>query len=135
MDFEVRSEAYAPESRGWLRGPHGTEPGTTPSITLDLSLFTKADHYPEGFIKSGIVLGKVTATGLYGPYKSDLTDGRQTAKGLAFNSVSVRDGQTKALNALVVHAFVEPSRLPYSGAIAGALDNAARTALSLIYWD
>lgn len=134
MDFEVRSASYAPESRGWLRGPHGTEPGTTPSITLDLSLFDADDHYPDGYIKSGCVVAKVTASGLYGPYDPDGTDGRQTATGLLFNSESVRAGQTKALNAQVVHAFVDPDRLPYT-AVEGALDSAARADLPLIYWE
>jgi hypothetical protein len=29
--------------------------------TLDITLFTQAQHYPNGYIPSGTVLGKVTA--------------------------------------------------------------------------
>lgn len=134
MDFEIRSESYAPESRGWLRGPHGTEPGANPSITLDLTLFTEADHYPDGYIMSGCVVGKVTATGLWGPYDPAATDGRETARGLLFNSDSVRSGQAKSLNALFAHGFVDPDRLPYTG-VTGELDAAAKADLTLIYWD
>lgn len=134
MDFDVRSESYAPESRGWLRGPHGTEPGTNPEVVLDLALFDAEDHYPDGYIKSGCVIAKVTASGLYGPYDNAASDGRQTAKGLLFSSEIVKPGQAKALSAMVVHAFVDPDRLPYTG-VPGALDSAGRADLTLIYWD
>lgn len=134
MDFAVRTESYAPESRGWLRGPHGTEPGANPSITLDLALFDAEDHYPTGYIKSGCVVGKVTSTGFYGPYDPDASDGREDAKGLLFDSETVKPGQQRALNALYVHGFADPARLPYTG-VAGELDADARAALNLIYWD
>lgn len=135
MDFNVRSESFAPESRGWLRGPHGTEPGTMPSVTLDLTLFTQATHYPDGHIKSGCVIAQVTATKLWGPFDPDATDGRQNAKGLLFDSENVRTGQTKALNALFVHGFADATRLPYAANVVGGLSAAARAALNLIYWD
>jgi hypothetical protein len=134
MDFGVQTTTYAPEGRGWLRGPVGTEPGANPSITLDLTLFTANTHYPDGYIKSGCVLGKVTATGLYGPYDDAATDGRQTAKGLLFDSESVRTGQTKALNALFRRGDVDATRLPYTG-VAGAIDANGKTDLPLILWD
>lgn len=134
MDFAVQTTTYVPEARGWLRGPHGTEPGTNPSITLDLSLFTAGTHYPNGFIPSGCVLGKVTATGFYGPYDDAASDGRQTAKGLLFDSEAVRTGQAKAINALFVHGFVDSTRLPFTG-VTGALDANGKADLNLIYWD
>lgn len=133
MDISVHSTSWQVESRGWLWGPHGTEPGTNPSITLDLTLFTAGTHYPNGYIPSGIVLGKVTATGLYGPYDSGASDGRQTAAGLLFDSETVNTGQTKAGNALFVHGFVDPARLPLQSGT-GGISAAAKTSLSLIYW-
>lgn len=72
---------YMADSRPWLYGPHGTEPGANPNITLDISAFTPATHYPNGFIPSGTVLGKITATGLYGPYDDAAVDGTQTLAG------------------------------------------------------
>ena len=41
--------------------------GSNESITLDRSAFNLAT-FPNGFLPSGIVLAKVTATGLYVPY-------------------------------------------------------------------
>jgi hypothetical protein len=64
----VESTSYQVERRSWLLSPHGTEPGTTPSITLDVSAFTAGIHYPNGYIPSGTPLGIITASGLYGPY-------------------------------------------------------------------
>lgn len=75
-DISVLSTPYQVERRSWLLSPHGTDPGTTPSITLDVSAFTAAVHYPNGYIPSGAPLGKITATGLYGPY--NVTDEVQT---------------------------------------------------------
>jgi hypothetical protein len=43
-------------------------------VTLDISLFTPAEHYPMGWIRSGTPLGKVTATGLWGPYSGGTVD-------------------------------------------------------------
>ncbi|MGW1059346.1 hypothetical protein [Micromonospora rubida] len=75
-DISVATVNYQVDKRAWLLSPHGTDPGTTPSITLDISAFTPAVHYPNGYIPSGTPLGKITATGLYGPYS--VTDEVQT---------------------------------------------------------
>ena len=133
MDLTVRTTASAAESRGWLRGTHGTEPGANPSIILDLSTFTAGTHYPNGHIPSGCVLGKITASGLYGPYDSGASDGRQTAAGLLFDTETVTTGQTRAVNALYVHGFVDPTRLPFQSGT-GSATAAAKTSLSLIHW-
>lgn len=75
-DISVSTTSFQVEKRAWLLSPHGTDPGTTPSITLDISAFTPAVHYPNGYIPSGCPLGKITASGLYGPY--NVTDEVQT---------------------------------------------------------
>jgi hypothetical protein len=67
MDLSIETETVTGlEDRSWLGSAHGVE--STQSCTLDAALFTPATHYPNGEIRSGIVLGLVTATGLYGPY-------------------------------------------------------------------
>lgn len=129
-DISVQTTNYQAEKRGWLRGSHGTGPGDNPSATLDRSLFDEAAHYPKGSIPSGIVLGKVTASGLYGPYDPTATDGRETAAGLLFGTLKAT---AKPAGALLVHGFVDPSRLPIASG-AGSADAAAQTALNLIHW-
>jgi hypothetical protein len=66
MDLTLRTETWGLDDQSWLGSRHGI--GECPSVTLDTSAFTKAIHYPDGYFKSGIALGKITATGLYGPY-------------------------------------------------------------------
>lgn len=132
-DFTISTTTHQAENRSWLLGPHGTEPGTTPSITLDLALFDKATHYPNDYIPSGIVVAKVTATGLFGPYDGAATDGRGTAGCLLFSSLNIRTGASRVSGAGVVHAFVNPDRLPLQAGT-GSLDIAARGDLSLIHF-
>ncbi|QXW04015.1 head decoration protein [Rhodococcus globerulus] len=107
----VRSTDYQSENRSWLLSAHGTDPGANPSITLDVSKFTAGTHYPKGYVASGTVVAKVTATGLYGPFDKDATDGRATNACHLFGSLNVV-GLTKVGGAGVVHGFVKESRLP-----------------------
>ncbi len=130
-DISVKKTDFQVEKRDWLLSPHGTEPGTTPSVTLDVSKFVAATHYPNGYVPSGCVLGKVTATGLYGPYDDTASDGRQTATGLLFSSLSIGTGSTKVGGAQLKHGFVDDTKLPFTG-VTGALDAAAKTDLKLI---
>lgn len=135
MDIGVQSTQYQSEDRSWLLSEHGTEPGATPSVTLDISKFVAATHFPNGFIKSGCALGKVTATGLFGPYDDTAVDGRQTATHLLFSEVRVtrQDGSnaTKVGGAGLKHGFVDPAKLPYSGT-PGGIDANGQADLKLI---
>lgn len=120
--------SYQADDRSWLVGKHGTE--DTPSVALDVSAFTANTHYPNGYLKSGIVLGKITATGKYGPYDNAAVDGRETAAGILFSAVKVPDtaDTTKDTNgAVLVHGFVIASKLTGS-------DANAQTDLRLIHF-
>lgn len=149
LDIAVQSTSYQSERRNWLWGPHGTTPGDTPSIVLDLSQFVAATHFPNGYIPSGIVLGQVTAVGaanrgLYVPYNDAFDadpatagqqgDGREVAAGLLFGSITVPAGRTRLGAALFVHGFVLAAKLPIAAGNPGALDAAARADLRLIHF-
>lgn len=121
-DISVETVAYSGENRSWLAGPHGTEPGTTPSVTLDLALFTIVNNV----IPSGTVLGKHTS-GKYGPYADAGTDGLDTAVGILFNTVGTRTGQTQAASAILVHGFVYEAKLT-------GITAASKTDLKLIHF-
>ena len=63
----------ANSGRPWLASLVGTNDGNT--IALDLTKFVEGVHYTPGtllqgrnVLKSGLPLGKITASGLYGPY-------------------------------------------------------------------
>lgn len=95
-DISVHSTDFQVENRSWLLSPHGTEPGTTPSITLDVSAFTAETHYPDGYILSGEPLAKL-GSGLYAPYAAagaaggdvaEVSTVTRTATGGTFNVVA-----------------------------------------------
>jgi hypothetical protein len=75
MDLTLRAESWGTDDQSWLGSRHGI--GECASVTLDTSAFTPSLHYPDGYFKSGIALGKITATGKYGPY-GGTTDEVQT---------------------------------------------------------
>lgn len=120
--------AVQSDSKVWLASPHGTEPNAMPSITVDTALFP-AGAKTNGYIASGTVLGKVTATGLYGPYDSTAADGRQTAAGILFQAIDTSHGDQQFGTAMLIHGFVFGAKLP-----GGAPAAAVKTALPLIYF-
>lgn len=65
--------------RAWLASLDGTNDGN--GIALDLTKFTLGTHYTAGtfqqgknVLKSGLPLGKLTASGLYAPYASPVNE-------------------------------------------------------------
>jgi hypothetical protein len=129
-DISVSTTASQVEDRQWLASPHGTDPGTNPSVTLSVAAFDEADHYADGYVPSGTVVGKITASGLYGPYDDAASDGTEVAAGILYGSLQVKD-KVKVGGAIVVHGFVTESKLPLTG-VTGALDAAAKTDLKHI---
>lgn len=119
-DISVSTYQYQVDSRPWLVTAHGTE--GTPSIPLRVASFTAATHYPNGYLLAGIVLGKITASGLYAPYVDAAVDGTGTAAGILFASVRIPDLADLTHNtngALVVHAFIDAAKLPIANAATG----------------
>lgn len=139
----VETTNYQAERRDWLLSPHGTDPGTTLNVTLDVSTFTAATHYPNGYIPSGVVLGVITAASsgaslVVGPYDDTATDGRQTALGILFGYEKVpnlADTTKDTAGAVLVHGFIRKDRLPIAAASAGGgfLDANGVTDLKLIH--
>jgi len=85
-DISVSKTSFQVEKLSWLLDRGGWE---QESITLDISAFTPATHYPNGFIPSSVPLGQITATKLYGPYDDTATDGRQVFRGHLGTSTKV----------------------------------------------
>lgn len=109
--FSQTTETFGNEDHSWLRSQHGTEAIET--AVLDLSKFTKATHYSAGYIKSGEPLGKIAATGLYGPYDDAASDGRETLVGHLFTTQAVREGGGNITANLLAHGKVVEARLPH----------------------
>ncbi|MFD4976257.1 head decoration protein [Streptomyces sp. NPDC058424] len=104
--------------QSWLDSLHGTD--SVDTITLDMSTLASGTHYkpstdtsnPYSRVLSGIPVGKITASGLYGLYKTDATDGREKLAGFVFAEVLFAPGQTKVPAALLWHGSVRTAKLP-----------------------
>jgi hypothetical protein len=128
----VQTTSYQVEDLSWKASGFGDE--YHPGVTLDVSKFTAGTHFPNGYIPSGTVLAKVTASGLYGPYNNALSDGTEVARGLLIASCRVTQANgvnaTRVSSGLLIRGDVIEARLPFSGATAGAIDTAGKTDLT-----
>lgn len=131
-DISVERTSYQQDDRPWLLAElvGHQQSTTTDMVVLDFSKFTAGTHYPNGFIPSGTVIGKVTSGGRGGPYDNAASDGRQTAVGHLYNAIRVPADLTTKVAAAVVDCFavVSESRLPTNH----GLDTAAKADLSLV---
>lgn len=132
-DISVSSTSYQVEKRSWLiPQPGAIGHGYTPSGTLDISAFTAGTHYPNGYIPSGVVLGRITATGLLGPYDDAAVDGRGTAVGLLYAATNVpASGADVGCAYVAAFAVVKTAKLPANH----GLNAAARTDLRNIHFE
>jgi hypothetical protein len=141
----LQTESFGTGDQSWLGSTHGIYDCRT--VPLDLSLFSAAADYPDGYIKSGWPIGQVTSTKLYGPYTGDSTDevqtltvggtgtvtaatttaggadgsadGREVLAGFLYPDKSVR-GADAVLNApLLDHGRIKVFNLPVPFAVSG----------------
>jgi hypothetical protein len=126
------TETWVAENRSWLGSRDGTE--VTQSITLATSTFTEGTHYPDGYVKSGTLLGEITAVGatqgMYGPYDNAASDGRETAVGFLFSSVKMRASGPNVGAAIHWRGVIRAAKLPTNH----GLDANARTELAAKFW-
>lgn len=97
FDPTINSLSFTGGSFRHLRTRRGIDTGKT--VTLDVTKFTAGTHYPLGYIKAGVVLGKVTASSKYGPYGGEANEVQSIAvdaTGGTF-TVTVRGGTTAAI--------------------------------------
>lgn len=124
MDLAVRTETFGGDNQTWLGSAHGTESART--VTLDRTLFTAGTHYPSGYLRSGTPLGRVTATGLYGPYSDAATDGRQTLAGFLLTPQTVNTPGGNIVAPLLWHGSIIEANLPIAIDAAGRTDIAGK---------
>lgn len=78
-DINIRTvKTFLNEDQRWVAPGGIADLHNADSITLKMSLFSRVT-FANNLLPSGIVLGKVTASGLYGPYDDAAVDGRQVA--------------------------------------------------------
>lgn len=140
-DISVHSYQLLPENLSWDLSPD-QDAVYVEGGTLDVSKFTQAQHFPNGFIPSGTVLA-VNPAGDLVPYLNSAVDSTNVAVGLLRASVQVirpADGSTKAkVGVAVMKAFgvVSQKALPFTSANAAAggyIDAAGITDLGHIFF-
>ena len=125
MDLSIKTETFGQDDQSWLGSAHGTD--NARSITLDTSAFTPGTHFPGGYFLSGLPLGRITATRLFGPYDDAATDGRNTLVGFLLTAVRAPTvSATDVQGALLDHGRVIEARLPVAVDAAGKADVAGR---------
>nr|BFD90965.1 hypothetical protein KitaXyl93_23250 [Kitasatospora sp. Xyl93] len=133
----ITTSATYTAGRPWLASTHGTD--QTETVTIDASKLVANTHYvastdstqPYSRLLSGLPLGKITASGLYGPYDPAATDGRQVLAGLVFDEALFTPNQPKIPCALLWHGVARASKIP------GGIDTTKITASpggALIRW-
>lgn len=124
MDLNVYTETFGQENQSWLDSESGTD--NAMSGTIDITKgFVAGTHYPNGYLPSGTMLGRVTSGGKFGLYDDAASDGRQTLFGLLLTSQKVGTGD------IIVPIFTGPGRvnaaaLPFTVDAAGKADVAGR---------
>lgn len=102
MDISTRSgRTLVQDDQTWL-GNGGEPIGKPRSIVLDRSAFDldpDTGDFPDGYIKSGITLAKLTTTGLHVPYANAGANGAGTAVGRLFAAIPYDRESTADLGA------------------------------------
>lgn len=124
MDISTRTRTVRNEDQRWIGG--GGKPNMpNRSIVLDRSGINMA-NFPNGYLPSGMLLGKVTATGLYVEYTPAAVNGSDVLAGHLFASVAVDPDSTGDIGAaLFWSGEVITNFLPAAPAV--QLDAAGRT--------
>lgn len=111
----TRNTYLASEDQRWVAPGGINAMRDADSITLDRSAFDLVTAFPNGFLPSGLVLGKITATGLYGPYTDAGAGGLDTAVGFLLVTVAAPVGVAATADiaaALYWHGEVVEAMLP-----------------------
>lgn len=114
---------YTTEDRRWLAY---FPPEDTFGATLDGDAFTTT--FADGVVPSGVVLGRITASGLFAPYAPAATDGTETAVGHLLNTLTGVEAGTRTSTGVYYVGRVYRDLLPASSGI----DAAAETDLARI---
>jgi hypothetical protein len=115
-----QTESWEAGDLSWLGSAHAI--WNCQTVTLDLSAFTEGTHYPDGHIRSGQPLQRLSS-GLYGPYS-----GSGTFSGFLFTDQKVV-GTADIPAPLLDHGRVKIGKLP----VAFTSPTAANDTTTIVY--
>lgn len=136
MELSQHSESWGTQDQSWINSRHGLN--NCKAATLDVSAFTAGTHYPDGALKSGLPLAKITASGKYGPYDGAGSGGLETLVGFLLSDVPCArvgvggavDTNIDVVGAILLHGFVNTALLPIAVDAAGVADVSGRIVFS-----
>lgn len=138
INLKITQEAYGTDSKAWMKSQYGFD--TARPCTLLLTAFAATEQI-NGMIPSGVLVGKITASGLYGPYDNAAATGVEVAAGILLNEVRItRDANDtpaldRAASAFVWQGIVDTTKLPALTGTKGKLDTPGRADLPGIRWE
>lgn len=112
-DFAIEETSTGGSDLRWLRSSHGVKMPGTASLTSLASVINS-----DGKIPSGVGVGVITASGLYGLFDSTASDGREVLAGFTYTDVSAWNSKGavlasgKAPISVLVHGHIKRSVLP-----------------------
>lgn len=116
-DLQIEEEVFATRDGTWEGSPHGMS--NNKPVVIDLSTFTKAEHYPDGYLRDGIALALLTGganAGKYGAFTRGGADGLDTMAGALFDNPQAEvNGVLKTnfvMGAMVQHGKVIVANMP-----------------------
>lgn len=124
----LSTETVGGGDTSWLGSDHGIFNGRTG--ILDVSTFTEATHFPNGYFPSGLPVAEVG--GVLVPY--DATEGTTTGDGVLAGHLLFdvkTDGTTDVAAALLDHGRVIAANLPISFSAPTA--ELKRAAVNIVY--
>jgi len=127
---KLKTEQLGTGDQSWLDSTHAMRNARTG--TFDVSAFTAATHYPNGFIPSGTPVALVG--GLLVPY--DKNEATTTDAGVLAGHVLTDKpvvGTTNFSGPLLDHGRVKVSKVPYSGGFAAPVAAAKRSAVTIVF--
>lgn len=130
MDLTPVATSTGGTDKRWRASDHGISNDQT--RTLDVTKFTSGTHYDATtkVLYGGIGLAKVTATGLFGPYDTTASDGRQLVLDSFLENeepLLLSNGATSSKVAVAVtrHAIINQPLLPIAAQRAGGASDVA----------
>lgn len=113
MDLSISRKSFGAEDQSWLGSVHGTDAAQT--VTVDVSTFTQAEHYPEGYLPSGLPLmitGTAGGQDVYGLYTDGGEGETNELAGFLFTTTHVPSPDARVGAAILEHGRVKTDRLP-----------------------
>jgi hypothetical protein len=116
--IEVTNVTGGTDNR-WLRSSHALDTGLTGTLDLAAAAAVVDKRNADtGILPSGIAVGQITATGLYGLFDPTADDGREVLAGFVLADVKVIDSRFNVLKsgkvpfALLAHGTISRKFLP-----------------------